>query len=168
MSLSMHQASVPVFQRTLRALTAILDKAEAHAADRKIDPAVLLGTRLFPDMFTFTRQVQSACDFAKACCARLAGVEAPKHENTEASFAQLKARIGATLAFIESLKADQIDGTEDRGYTLNIAGNDMHFKGRDYLLSWALPNFFFHATTAYGLLRHNGVELGKRDFLGAA
>jgi hypothetical protein len=168
MSLSMHQASVTVFKRMLPALAAILDKAEAHAVSRKIDAAALLGARLFPDMFSFSRQVQLTCDFAKFCCARLAGVEAPKHEDNEASFAELKARVAATLAFIESVKTKDIDGTEEKEVTLKIGGKDTQMKGRDYLLLFAMPNFYFHATTAYALLRHNGVELGKRDFLGLA
>jgi hypothetical protein len=168
MSLSMHQASVAVFKRMLPALSSVLEKAEAHATSRKLDPEALLGARLFPDMFSFTRQVQLTCDFAKNCCARLSGVEAPKHEDKETSFAELKARVAATLAFIDGLKSKEIDGTEDKDITLKIAGKDTHMKGRDYLLLFALPNFYFHATTAYALLRHNGVELGKRDFLGLA
>ena len=166
MSLSMHESSVAVFRRMLAALSALLVKAEAHAASRKIDPEALLGARLFPDMFSFTRQVQLTCDFAKLCCARLSGIEAPKHEDKEAAFPELKARIAATLAFIESVPANAIDGTENKDITLKIAGKDTQMKGRDYLLFFALPNFYFHATTAYDLLRHNGVEVGKRDFLG--
>jgi hypothetical protein len=168
MSLSMHEASAATFKRLLPALSSVLDKAEAHATSRKIDPEALLGARLFPDMFSFTRQVQLTCDFAKNCCARLSGVEAPKHEDKEKSFAELKARVAATLAFIDGLKAKDIDGTENKDITLKIAGKDTQMKGRDYLLFFALPNFYFHATAAYALLRHNGVELGKRDFLGLA
>jgi hypothetical protein len=164
----MHQASVAVFKRMLPALAAILDKADAHAASRKIDPGAILGARLFPDMYSLTRQVQLTCDFAKNCCARLSGVEAPKHENKEASFAELKARISATLAFVESMKTKDIDGTEEKEVTLKIGGKDTPMKGRDYLLHFVMPNFYFHATTVYDLLRHNGVELGKRDFLGPA
>ncbi|MBV8447843.1 MAG: DUF1993 domain-containing protein [Hyphomicrobiales bacterium] len=166
MSLSMHESSVAVFKRMLGALSALLVKAETHAASRKIDPEALLGARLFPDMFSFTRQVQLTCDFAKLCCARLSGIEAPKHEDKEAAFPELKARIAATLAFIESVPANAIDGTENKDITLKIAGKDTQMKGRDYLLFFALPNFYFHATTAYDLLRHNGIEVGKRDFLG--
>jgi uncharacterized protein len=168
MSLSMHEASAATFKRMLPALTALLEKAEAHATARKIDPEALLGARLFPDMFPFTRQVQLTCDLAKLCCARLSGIEAPKHEDKEASFQELKARIGATLAYIDGLKAKDIDGTENKDITLKIGGKDTQMKGRDYLLSFILPNFYFHATTAYDLLRHNGVEVGKRDFLGLA
>jgi uncharacterized protein len=168
MSLTMHQASVPVFKRMLPALASILEKAEAHAASRKIDPEALLGARLFPDMLSLSRQVQLTCDFAKNCCARLSGIEAPKHEDKEASFAELRARIAAALAFIEGMKPSQIDGTEEKEITLKIGGKDTRMKGRDYLLLFAMPNFYFHATTAYDLLRHNGVEVGKRDFLGLA
>jgi uncharacterized protein len=166
MSLTMHQASVPAFQRTLRALSAILDKTEAHATAGKIEPATLLSARLFPDMFALTRQVQLTCDFAKNGAARLSGVEAPKFEDTEASFADLRARIAATLAFIEGIKPSQIDGTEERQVTLKVGGSDWNFTGRDYLLFFVLPNFYFHATTAYDILRHNGIQLGKRDFMG--
>lgn len=166
MSLSMHEASAATFKRMLHALAALLKKAEAHAAARKVDPEALLSARLFPDMFSFTRQVQLTCDFAKLCCARLSGIEAPKHEDNEKSFQELRARVTATLAFIDGLKAKDIDGTENKEITLKIAGKDTQMKGRDYLLFFALPNFYFHATTAYGLLRHNGVEVGKRDFLG--
>ncbi len=168
MSLSMHEASVETFKRMLRALASLLEKAEAHVTSRKIDPEALLGARLFPDMFSFTRQVQLTCDFAKLCCARLSGIEAPKHEDKEASFQELKARIAAVLTFIDGLKAKDIDGTENKDITLKIGGKDTQMKGRDYLLFFALPNFYFHATTAYDLLRHNGVEVGKRDFLGLA
>jgi uncharacterized protein len=166
MSLTMHQASVAAFQRTLRALSAILDKAEAHATTNKIEPAVLLSARLFPDMFALTRQVQLTCDFAKNGAARLAGVEAPQFEDKEASFSDLKARIAATLAFIDGVKPNQVNGTEEKQITLKIGGSDRHFTGRDYLLFFGLPNFYFHAATAYDILRHNGILLGKRDFLG--
>ena len=167
MSLSMHQASVPVFQRTLKALSAILDKAQAHAEARKIDPAAFLTARLYPDMFPFTRQVQAACDAAKLGCARLAGVEWPKHEDKETSFAELKTRVSETLAFLEALKAEQFNGAEGREIVLKTSRGDLKFNGADYLRHFALPNFYFHAATAYDLLRHNGVEIGKRDFLGA-
>ena len=166
MSLTMHQASVPAFRRTLRALSVILDKADAHAAASKIEPSVLLSARLFPDMFALAKQVQLTCDFAKNGVARLSGVDAPKFEDKEASFPDLKARITATLGFIESLKGGQVDGTEEKRITLTIAGTERHFSGRDYLLYFVLPNFYFHATTAYDILRHNGVALGKRDYMG--
>ena len=168
MTMSMYQASVPVFMQMLGALSAVLDKASAHTAARKIDPAALLQARLYPDMFPFTRQVQLACDFAKNSTARLAGVEAPKMPDDEKSFDELRARVAKTLAYLKTLKPEQIDGSEEREVTIPIAGQPTTFKGQRYLLGSALPNFFFHVTTAYDLLRHNGVEIGKRDFIGAA
>ena len=167
MTLSMYQASVPVFTRMLANLAAILTKAEAHAAARKIEPAVLLNARLFPDMLAFTRQVQLACDFAKNTTARLAGVEIPKFPDEEASFADLQARIAKTLDYVKGFQAAQIDGSETREITLPIGGQPMKFTGQEFLLNFALPNLYFHITTAYDILRHNGVEVGKRDFLGA-
>ncbi|MBS1209027.1 MAG: hypothetical protein H6R19_1425 [Proteobacteria bacterium] len=166
MSISMYDASSPRFVSMLRSLDAILAKAEAHAAARKIDPAVLLAARLFPDMFAFTRQVQIACDHAKGAVARLAGVEVPKFEDTEQSFTDLHARIAKTIAFIESVSAAQLNGSEERDVTLKVGGQDMTFKGQAYLLGFAQPNFHFHVVTAYNILRHNGVEIGKRDYLG--
>lgn len=166
MPLSMYQASVPVFRQILGALSAILDKADAYAAERKIDPAVLLNTRLFPDMFPLARQVQVACDQAKGCAARLAGVAVPSYEDTETSIADLKARIAKTLAFVESLTPAQIDGSEERPVTIKLRSGELAFTGQDYLLKFVLPNFYFHATTAYDILRQCGVPLGKRDFLG--
>jgi uncharacterized protein len=162
MTLSMYQASVPVFLHTLAALSAVLDKAAAHAAQRKIEPSVLLNTRLFP----LVRQVQLTADFAKGAGARLAGVEVPKFADTEATFDELKARIAKTVDFVKSLKPAQIDGSEERQITIPIGGQPQSFKGQPYLLHFALPNFFFHATTAYDILRHCGVEVGKRDFIG--
>lgn len=166
MAISMYRASVPVFVQMLNALAGVLKKAEAHAQAKKIDPAALLTARLYPDMFTLTRQVQIACDFAKGCPARLAGVDVPKYEDNEASFADLDARIAKTVAFIGTLKPAQIDGSEDKTIALTIGGQSMSFDGLTYLLNFAAPNFYFHVTTAYDLLRHNGVELGKRDFMG--
>ena len=166
MALSLYQASVPVFQQFLGSLRAELAKAEAHAAAHKIDPAVLLQARLYPNMFPLLRQVQIAGDFAKGAPARLAGLEPPKYEDDETSFADLYARIDRTSAFLKTLKAAQIDGQEERTIELKVGGQPMSFKGQPYLLQFALPNFFFHATTAYAILRHNGVELGKRDFMG--
>jgi len=166
MTLSMYQASVPVFQRTLTALSAILDKAAAHAAQRKIEPSVLLNTRLFPDMFALVRQVQLAADFAKGTGARLAGIEIPKFADDETTFDQLKARIAKTVDFLKTLKPAQIDGSEGRDITIPIGGQPRTFKGQPYLLHFALPNFFFHVTTAYDILRQCGVEIGKRDFIG--
>ena len=166
MSLSMHRASVPAFVQILTALSLILDKAAAHCAARKIDPAVLLNARLFPDMLPFTKQVQIACDFAKNALARLSGTEAVKFADDEKSFDELKARIARTLDLIKAAKPESIDGSEDRDVTVSIGGQPMTFKGEAYLVSSVLPNFYFHAATAYDILRHNGVEIGKRDFLG--
>jgi hypothetical protein len=167
MTLSMYQASVPVLQRTLAALSAVLDKAAAHATQRKIEPSVLLSTRLFPDMFPLVRQVQLAADFAKGAGARLAGIEVPKFADDETSLDQLKARIAKTLDFLKTLKPAQIDGSEGRDVTIPVGGGQQRtFKGQPYLLHFALPNFFFHVTTAYDILRHCGVEIGKRDFIG--
>ena len=167
MSISMYQASAPRFANTLRNLAAILDKAKSHAAAKKIEEQALTSARLYPDMFALARQVQIACDTAKGAVARLAGVEIPKHEDTEKTFDELKERIARTLAFIATVKAAQVDGTEDREIVLKLQGTDVPFKGLQYLLGFAWPNFYFHATTAYDILRHNGVELGKRDFIGA-
>ena len=166
MKISMYQASAPRFSHTLRNLSAILDKAEAHAEARKIDPAVLGGLRLIADMFPLTRQVQIACDNAKGAVARLAGVEIPKHEDTEKTIPELKARIAKTVAFIESVGAAKIDGSEEREVVLKMRGQDVKLAGLHYLLAQAWPNFYFHVTTAYNILRANGVELGKRDFIG--
>ncbi len=166
MTISMYQAAVPAFNQTLTALSAILDKAAAHATARKIDPTVFLTARLAPDMFAFTRQVQIACDFAKNTMARLSGAEPPKFPDDEASFDALKARIAKTLDYVNGYKAAQIDGSEDRDITFPVGGQPMTFKGQAYLVHFALPNFYFHATAAYAILRHNGVELGKRDFMG--
>ena len=167
MTLSMYQASVPVFVRMLGNLSAILDKAAAYAEARKIDPAVLLNARLYPDMLPLAKQIQIAADFAKATSARLAGIDVPKYEDNETSFAEFKARIDKTLAFVKSVQLAQIDGSENRDINITVAGNPMSFKGMAYLLHFALPNFYFHLTTAYDILRHNGVEIGKRDFIGA-
>jgi uncharacterized protein len=167
MTITMYQASVPVFQRTLKALDAILDKAAAYAAERKIDPTVLLTARLYPDMFALTRQVQIATDHAKGASARLAGVAVPSFSDSEATFPDLKARIAKTLEFIATVKPAQIDGSEGRDISLKAGPRELNFKGQDYLLFFALPNFYFHATTAFAILRHNGVPVGKLDFLGA-
>lgn len=165
MAISMYQASVPAFQKHLHALDGLIDKAVVYADAKKIDHAALLTARLFPDMFTFTRQVQVACDFAKAAGARLAGIEAPSHPDTEVTFAELKGRIAKTLAFLETLKPEQMEGAEGRELKIKVGPNEMTFTGADYLLHFAMPNFYFHCATAYGLLRHNGLEVGKRDFM---
>ena len=166
MALSMYQASVPVFVKTLGNLAAILDKAASFAAAKKVDQSVLLGYRLAPDMLNLARQVQIATDHAKGTSARLAGMEPPSFEDTEASFAELKARIDKAIAFLDTLKPAQVDGSEEREVTLKIGANTRTYKGQPYLLHHALPNFFFHVTTAYGILRHCGVELGKKDYIG--
>ncbi|HUG25351.1 DUF1993 domain-containing protein [Piscinibacter sp.] len=166
MSLSMHSASVPVFVRMLDNLLSWLDKAEAHAQAKKFDPSVYLPSRLAPDMLPFLRQVQIACDSAKFGVARLAGVEAPKFEDDEASFAELRERVRKTVDYVQSVPAAQIDGTEDKDVTVPRRDGSMTLKGESYLKHWVLPNFYFHLTTAYALLRHNGVDLGKVDFLG--
>ena len=166
--MSMSNASIPVFEIGLNALSVILDKAEAHAEAKKIDPTVLLNARLFPDMFPLTRQVQIACDQAKNGAARLAGLEPPKHEDNEKTFAELKARIAKALAYVKTLDAKAIDVATDRQVTFPLGPNNKgHMKGADYLNHFAVPNFYFHLTTAYDILRHCGVEIGKRDFLGA-
>jgi hypothetical protein len=167
MSALLYQATVPVFVQILGALDAIVDKAAAHAAERKIDPAVLLGCRLRPDMLPFVRQTQIVCDNAKNMTGRLAGGEVPRFEDNEASFEDIKARIKKTLDYIASVDAAAIEAGADREIVFPIGPNKMKMKGADYIFHFALPNFYFHFTTAYGILRHNGVEIGKRDFLGA-
>ena len=166
MSLSMYDASAPRFAHMLRNLDAILARARDHAATKKIDPAVLLGARLFPDMLPMVKQVQIATDHAKGAVARLAGAEPPRYEDTEQSFDELRARIAKTIAFVESLSPEKIDGSEQRPIALRVGGKDWSFSGQDYLLSFALPNFHFHLVTAYNILRHNGIEIGKGDYLG--
>jgi hypothetical protein len=167
MPLSMYQASAPVFVKMLNNLAAILEKAEAFAKERKIEEGVMLDWRFAPDMFPLTRQVQIATDFAKGTMARLAGAEVPKYADEEASFDGLKERIAKTVSFVQTFKPADIDGSETRDITLTAGGRELHFKGRPYLLHFALPNFYFHITTAYGLLRACGVGLGKMDFIGA-
>ncbi|HEY8706920.1 MAG TPA: DUF1993 domain-containing protein [Burkholderiaceae bacterium] len=167
MSITMHTASAPVFVRMLGNLGTWLDKAEAHAQAKKFDPAVYLGARLAPDMLPFTKQIQIACDGAKFGVSRLAGIEAPKFDDSEASIAELRERVRATVAFIQSVPASKIDGTEDKDVTIPRRDGPMTLKGEFYLKHYVMPNFYFHLTMAYALLRHNGVELGKADYLGA-
>jgi hypothetical protein len=162
----MYQASIPAFVQMLNSLSAILDKAKAHATSCKIDPEVLLSYRLAPDMFPFVRQLQIAADLAKGAAARLAGVEVPKHDDTEKTFADLKARLAKTLTFVQSFKPSDINGSEDRDIRLTLGEHTMSFKGHPYLVHFVMPNFYFHCATAYDILRHCGVELGKRDFIG--
>jgi hypothetical protein len=166
--LTMSQASIPTFTRMLNSLSAILDKAVAHSKSNGGDAATLLEARLAPDMFPLVKQVQIATDHAKGATARLSGREPPKFEDNEASFDDLKARIRKTLDFVASVPAAEIDGSEEKPITLTIGGNPMSFTGRVYLLHFALPNLYFHITTAYDILRHKGVPLGKRDFIGSA
>jgi hypothetical protein len=162
----MYQASVPAFLRMLKTLSAILDKAEAFAVEREIDPDVLLNWRLAPDMFPLARQIQLVSDFAKGATARLAGAEVPKYADDEKTFPELKARIAKTEAFIKGFGPKDIDGSEARDITLTVGGQELKFKGEAYLVHFVLPNFYFHATAAYAILRRCGVEIGKRDFLG--
>ena len=163
---SMYTASIPVFQHMLKNLAHILDKGAQHAEARKIDPPALTTFRLFPDMLPFARQVLIACDAAKNGVARISGVEAPKFEDNEATFAELKARIQKTLDYLASVPASALDGTEDKDITFPVGPNNTRtMKGQAYLFTWAMPNFYFHTVTAYDILRHNGVELGKRDYL---
>lgn len=166
MTLSMYQASIPPMIRGLTNLRAILEKAAAHAAVRKIDPSVLIGMRLAPDMFPLSRQVQIASDTAKGAGARLSGIQPPKYEDSEATFPELVARVDKTIAFLETIKPEQVDGSEDRTVVLPLRDGSMTFQGMPYLLCFVLPNFYFHTTTAYAILRHAGVEIGKEDFLG--
>jgi hypothetical protein len=166
MKISMYQASVPMFIRMLNNLAAVLDKGAAHAEAKKIDPSVLISARLYPDMLPLARQIQIAGDTAKGAAARLAGLEAPKYEDTEASFSDLKGRIQKTIAYLNTFKPEQIDGSEERSVTLQQRGQPVTFQGMPYLLNQAVPNFYFHVTTAYDILRHGGVEIGKADFLG--
>jgi hypothetical protein len=175
MALSMFDASVPIMLRQLLALDAILEKAAAHAVARKIDPAALLAMRLFPDMLTLTRHVQLTCDFAKSTVARLAGQEPPVWSDDEATFEELRTRIARTVNFVKSFPASQLEGAETRDITLSprrsytmtaLGGRPTTFKGARLLANFELPNFYFHATTAYNILRHCGVELGKSDFMG--
>lgn len=166
MPLSMYQASVPRFINILGNLSSILDKAQAHVEAKKITDASLTSFRLFPDMLPMARQVQIACDTAKGVVARLAGVDIPVFEDNEQTLAELKARVARTIAFIQTISPEQIDGTEDKDIVTKRGEKETHYKGMQFLLGHAIPNFYFHVTTAYNILRHNGVEIGKRDYLG--
>lgn len=163
--LSMYDATIPPLKLTLSNLAHILKKGEAHAETKGIEPAVFFNARLFPDMFPLSRQVQIATDMSKGAAARLAGIEIPKYEDDETTFADLQARIAKTLAFIDSVTPAQFEGAEKRNIELMVRKHKMEFSGQDYLLKWVMPNVYFHVTTAYDILRHNGVELGKPDFL---
>lgn len=166
MAISMYQASVEPVVHQLKALSAILDKAEAHCAAKKIDPTAITKFRLRPDMLPFSAQIQIASDMAKSMASRLAGAEVPSFPDTETTFAELKARIAKTIEHVQSFAAAQIDASTDRDIAFKAGPNELKFKGADYVTRWVLPNFYFHVTTAYAILRHNGVELGKGDFLG--
>ena len=166
MTISMYQASIPVFLRALDNLAAVLKLGAAHAEARGLDPRLLTGARLRPDMYPLSRQVQIACDMVKGGAARLAGIDAPPRPDTETTFAELIERIEWTQAFLRRFDADQIDGSEARPITMRTPFGELHFEGQQYLLAFVLPNLYFHSATAYNVLRHSGVELGKRDFLG--
>lgn len=166
MAITMSDASLTLFEKVLKSLSGVLAKAEAHAQAQHIEPAALLKSRLFPDMFPLTSQVQFSCDFAKGAAARLSGVEVPRFDDDEQTFGQLQERIARTLAFIRSADRGAIDGSEDRVIAFNFAGQPLRFKGQAYLLGFAIPSLLFHASTAYSILRHNGVPVGKADFLG--
>jgi hypothetical protein len=166
MTLSMYQASIPVFIRMLGNLSTILEKAVAYATAKKIEPSVLINARLAPDMLPLSFQIQIASDMAKGCAARLAGIDSPSMPDTEKTFPELQERIAKTIAFLQTVNAAQIDGTEERDIVLKMRSGEMQFKGQSYLLNFALPNFYFHVTTAYAILRHNGLDVGKADFLG--
>ena len=166
MKISMYQASVPAFIRALGNLAVVLDKGVAFAEARKIDPAVLVNSRLFPDMYPLSRQVQIVTDNAKGGAARLAGLEPPRYEDTESSFPELKTRIEKTISFLKTFKPEQIDGSEERTINLKLGRETLTLQGLPYLLNLVLPNIYFHSVTAYGILRHNGVDVGKSDYLG--
>lgn len=168
MPISIYDASTPVLVHGLNNLSGILKKGEAFCQSRNIDPSVLINARLAPDMFAFARQVQIVCDTAKGCAARLAGVEPPSHPDTETSFEELQERIRKTVDYLQSIDRGQIEGSEDRTITLKFPSRELQFSGRDYLFGFVLPNFYFHITAAYAILRHNGVDVGKMDFLGAS
>lgn len=167
MTISMHQVSAPVFIRQFKALIAIIAKAEAHAADTGVDPAEFFDARIAPDMLPFPKQIQIASDMAKGCVARLAGVTPPSWADDEADLPALRERLAKTITYLESVPADQVDGSEGRDIALKVGPNELHFKGDAYLTDFAIPNVFFHVSIAYALLRQKGVAIGKRDYLGA-
>lgn len=166
MIFSMYDSSIPHVKHMLSSLSAIIEKSAVYATDKKIEPSVLVSSRLYPDMFALAKQIQIATDQAKACAARLAGIEIPIFDDNETTLGDLQARIAKTIVFLDSITAEQIDGSENRDIVFSVHGTPMEFKGRDYLLEWLFPNFYFHLTTAYNILRHNGVDIGKKDFLG--
>ena len=168
MAVSMYPISVPVFIKHLNGLAGCLKKAQALYAEKKYDEATLMHYRFYPDMFNFARQVQAMCDHAKTCTALLSGIEAPKYEDNEKSLAELIARVEKTVAFLKTVQPGQIDSTEDKAITIKMRDRELNLKGLELLLNRSMPNFYFHATTAYDILRHNGVEVAKRDFMGNA
>lgn len=165
MSITMYEIAVPSFQKHLEALDAIIDKAVAYSEAQKIEPETLLTARLYPDMYTFKKQVTSACDFAKLSVGRLAGLTPPVHDDSERTFAELKTRIADTLSVLAQAKPEAMEGAADQPIAIKAGPRELNFTGREYLLHFALPNFYFHCATAYGILRHNGLEIGKRDFM---
>ena len=163
----MYQASLPVFIQGLKNMSAILTKASAFCEKRKVAPEVLVNSRLAPDMFPLARQIQIATDGVKGAAGRLSGTEIPSYADTESTLDELQERIAKTIAYLETFKPAQIDGTEDKDINLKVGGRDLSFKGQEYLVSFVIPNFYFHTTTAYAILRHNGIHIGKLDFLGS-
>lgn len=167
MSITLYQTFVPLFKKMLNNLSAIMIKAEQYAQNKNIHENVLIQSRLYPDMFPLVKQIQIATDLAKGGCARLAGVTIPVFEDNEVTFAEIQARISKTIDFLNTVTPEQIDGSEENAIQFSIRDREFHFNGQDYFTYWVLPNFFFHVTTAYDILRHNGLEIGKRDYLGA-
>lgn len=168
MAIAMHQISLPIFIRQLNGLAGCMKKAQASYAEKKCDEASLIAYRFYPDMFSFARQVQVATDHAKNCAALLAGIEAPQFEDNEKSLADLIARVEKTIAYLNSIKPEQIDGTEAKPVTVKMRDRELKYTGLELLQNRSMPNFYFHVTTAYNILRHNGVAIGKRDFMGAS
>ncbi len=166
MSVSMYKVSAPIFLQFLNGLSGVLDKAQAHIEAKKYDESFIMGMRLYPDMHNFTRQVRASCDHAVNACARIAGVDLPAFENNETTIADLKKRIEKAVAFVSSIKPEQIDGTEDKEIVVKFGSGERRFTGQTMLINFSLPNFYFHTTTAYAILRHCGVDVGKRDFMG--
>lgn len=164
--LPMYDATIPPLKRALTNLAANLRKGAVYAEAKKIEPSVLINARLFADMYPLSRQIQIATDMSKGAAARLAGIEIPKYEDNETSFEELQARIAKTIEFLDTIKPEQLEGSETKEITLTVRNSELKFTGRDYVLTWVNPNVYFHATTAYNIMRHNGVELGKLDFLG--
>ena len=165
MAVSMYTAAAPIFVQYMTGLSNVLDKAKAHCEAKKLDESYFMNLRFYPDMFPFARQVRAVTDHAMSACGRVAGVELPKFENNEATFDELKARIAKAIAFVKSIKPAQMDEQENKEIKITFPSGERSFTGQSLLLNFALPNFYFHATTAYDLLRHNGVEIGKREFM---